>query len=557
VRHLSPSWTRPVLWCIFLLLCGLGLPALATQRNVQTYGAAGNGASDDAPAINSAIAALVAGDELYFPCPSAYYRINSNLSSITLNNITIDGQTGCGNGRVKISLSQAGGAILTIGTNSLGGTAVALSATANEGSTSFTTALSLGVSVGQYVHIFEGGAGSATSSQYKCDVAGCRGEVLEVTGVSGNTITVATMLHDTYTPTPGGVINSGTPLSCTVSSGSGNCASAQMVNRPTSGTYIHDLLLEGNSATNTGLQVLGAVNGTVTNVTSQHFTVWPLYLHYTYGMSLNGITTQATLLTGNEAMLGVYVHGNLLINGFNASHAWSGVFFSEGANDTITNLTADGTGTTGRLFKTTTVRYATWNGLTIQNNSGSGNNGITLEYYTSHNTFNNCVVTNNGGSGVGNGNSGIAMFGNWNQYNSFNNCTVSGNGNTQLSSGVEPSGDGISNDSNITINGGTWTGSNSSEPVIYIHGPANATVNGAVIRGPGPHGIYVADGSTNACINDNAFITGTGLSAAITSGSSGNVGSGNILNGLSSNLALGTCASGAPAPPTGLTATVN
>jgi hypothetical protein len=46
---------------------------------------------------------------------------------------------------------------------------------------------------------------------------------------------------------------------------------------------------------------------------------------------------------------------------------------------------------------------------------------------------------------------------------------------------------------------------------------------------------------TNGCINNNAVTAGTGLGGGINSASSTNIGSGNILNGLSSNLTGGTC----------------
>jgi len=55
VRYPSPRWTAPVLLCIFLSFCILGTSASATVRNVQSYGATGNGSTDDTTAINSCI----------------------------------------------------------------------------------------------------------------------------------------------------------------------------------------------------------------------------------------------------------------------------------------------------------------------------------------------------------------------------------------------------------------------------------------------------------------------------------------------------------------------
>jgi hypothetical protein len=209
------------------------------------------------------------------------------------------------------------------------------------------------------------------------------------------------------------------------------------------------------------------------------------------------------------------------------------------ANSTITNLTVDAAGAYGRPFKATASRWNTFNSLTVKNGV-QAYNGVSLEYYSSHNTFNNCVVTNNGaGTGTGTGNAGINSFGNFNQYNTFNNCTVTGNGNLQF---LANSFDALrlSQDTNVTINGGTFTGTNNIEPVIYIEA-ANPTVVGTTISGPGAQGITMDYNAANGCINNNLFIPVSGLGSAISSNSSTNIGLGNILNGLSSNLTAGIC----------------
>jgi len=128
---------------------------------------------------------------------------------------------------------------------------------------------------------------------------------------------------------------------------------------------------------------------------------------------------------------------------------------------------------------------------------------------------------------------GMNSFGNFNQYNTFNNCTMSGNGNVQLMIGSWDAL-GLGADSNVTINGGTYAGSNTVEPAILINGD-NAYVTSANINGPG-QGLSL--GKTDACVNNNTF--GAGLSPAISSNSGTNSGSG-ILNGLNSNPTPGTC----------------
>src|SRR2546422_5233959 len=173
--------------------------------------------------------------------------------------------------------------------------------------------------------------------------------------------------------------------------------------------------------------------------------------------------------------------GNLSVNGMSISNEnpgtgtrclANGAFgfgLIDSANSTITNLTVDAAGAYGRPFKTTASRWNTFNSLTVKNGV-QAYNGISLEYYTSHNTFNNCVVTNNGaGTGTGTGNAGINSFGNFNQYNTFNNCTVTGNGNIQF---YVSSYDALrlGQDSNVTINGGTYTGT-SGGTTIEVEGP--------------------------------------------------------------------------------------
>src|SRR5258708_10594232 len=167
-----------------LLLLGAGLFALlffsatsvhAAIRNVQSYGAVGNGTNNDTAAINSAISAMVAGDELYFPCPSAYYLVSSSLNTITQNNVVIDGQTGCGNGRVKIQTTGAGSTVMQIGINSLSAT-TPITAKAAELATSFQANFSAIGAVGaDYVFLTELNdslQGTVIPGQLHCSVSG-------------------------------------------------------------------------------------------------------------------------------------------------------------------------------------------------------------------------------------------------------------------------------------------------------------------------------------------------------------------------------------------------
>jgi hypothetical protein len=504
-----------------------------TIINVLNYGATGNGSTNDTAAIKNAIAALHPGDTLLFPCTTnSTYLVNSQLT-LNISNITVDG-----NACATIH-STGSGNVMVIGSGGSNtpnyGPAVALSATANELNTSFTTVSSLGVTAGDYVRLQQGGQDSSTGSgNTGCDPSGCRGEVLKVASVSGNTVTVTTALHDTFNP-------------------SLNAATAQKILSPLTGVTVKNITFDGNGSNVYGLAVAGVAESTVSGVTSRNVQGSALLNRGDFNVAWSNITVTGAGSAQCGSAVWFENQGKLSVNEMTVSNEnpgasgtgclYNGAFGFEliaSADNTIGNLTVDASGAYGRPFKTTAARYNTFNSPTVKN--GVQNyNGISLEYYSSHNTYNNCVVTNNGaGTGTGNGNAGINTFGNFNQYNTFNNCTVTGNGNVQV---LVNDFDALrlGQDSNNTFSGGTFTGTNSVTPVIEIGG-ANVYVKGATISGPGSSGIQLDSSyGTNGCINNNTFTAGTGMGAAINSGSSTNIGLGNILSGLSSNLTAGTC----------------
>ena len=490
--------------------------------NPKNYGATGNGTTDDTAAIQKAISALTSGASLVFPCGT---YLTSSALTINISNVTVNGSscatihdTGSG------TIMYVGGS----GGNPSYGSAITLSATANELATSFTTDSSLGVSAGGYLLLQQGGEDSSTGSgNTGCDTSGCRGELVQVASVSGNTVAVTTALHDTYNP-------------------SVNAATAQKVNNPLTGLTIENITLDGNGSNTYGLAVAGVVNSTLSGVTVQNVQGAALLNRGDFNVTWSNITVSGAGSEDCGAAAWFQAQGNLQVNGLtiqNENTASSnclgdgafGFEMVQSANGTLTNVTVNASGAGGRPWKTTAARWNTFNSATVENSAGAGFNGISLEYYSSHNTYNNCVVTNTGGSGTGDGNGGINTFGNFNQYNTFSNCTISGNGNVQVL--VNNFDDlRLGQDIGNTFSGGTITGSNSSEAVFNING-ANTYITAAHINGPGGQGILL--GTSNACINSNVF--GSGLSTGISSDSSSNIGSGNVMNGASSNLASGTC----------------
>ncbi len=282
---------------------------------------------------------------------------------------------------------------------------------------------------------------------------------------------------------------------------------------------------------------------------------------------------------GQQACFNLYRQDHITINGLSitqindvdSSHS----FVSLGNNDgKYSNITVDKApigayARGGRMIKLDASSYITVDNAVVKNgpvcpqapncspsagglpggNAGSGYNGIDLDYYSSHNTFNTCTVTNNGGDG-------IIIWGWGEKYNTFNNCTVSGNGLRQAE--IQDT------DDYNTISGGHYTGT-SGNVVIYIstyyntgNPPVNDYIHDATISGPGTDGILIY--GNNGCFNNNTFVVGSGLTDAINvySGTTGNIGSGNVLNNYSSKLTPGTCGGAAgPAPPSGLTATAH
>jgi len=543
---------------LLLLLAAFTLcpaPVYATVQNVLSYGAVGDGVHDDTSAINAAIAAMQPGDTLLFPCTTnSTYLINSQLTiiqnshGVLLSDVTVDG-SGCA--IIKDQYSNAGtptGKIMVIGGTGIGidanyGPTVALSATANELSPSFTTVSGLGVNPGDYVRLQQGGEDSSTGSgNTACDPDGCRGEVLKVASVSGNAVTVTTALHDTYDPVA-------------------NSAVAQKISSPLTGITVKNITFDGNGTNAYGLVLAGVAYSTVSGVTARKVQGAAIFGGGDFNVAWSNITvTQA----GSEDC-GAAAHfeqqGNLSVNTLSISQenqqqaGGSGTCFinagafgfslTGSANSTITNLTVDATGAYGRPFKTAAARWNILNSVTVQNGSQTYDNGVTIEYYSSHNTFNECVVTNNGKSGSGTGNAGINLLGNFNQFNVFSNCSVTGNGNVQFYDGYFDALR-LGTDAANAIVGGTYTGSNSAEAVILLEAPGDS-VSGATINGPGSLGIEMdsatgnAPGAPNTCINNNVFVAGTGLIGGIYAAFGSDNGSGNQLNGLSINLTPGTC----------------
>src|SRR6267142_2127222 len=243
--HLNPAYLAAFLGCLTLCLISMVPSANATIRNVQTYGAKGDGTTNDIAAINSAISALQPGDTLLFPSKAnstyvitAQLTISQTSGGVPLSNVTLDGSS-C----AIIRGTASGTGLIVIGGSGNGnpsyGPAVPLYAPANELAASFTTASLLGVTAGDYVRLQQGGKDYSTDTapghDTGCDMTGCRGEVVKVASVSGNTITVTTALHDSYDPAVNGAV-------------------AQKILNPLTGITVQNITFDGNGTNTYGLE---------------------------------------------------------------------------------------------------------------------------------------------------------------------------------------------------------------------------------------------------------------------------------------------------------------
>jgi polygalacturonase len=459
---------------VAVLSCTLAAFGRNAVIDVKAYGATGNGSTDDTAAIRSAISALITGGELYFPCGT--YLISSGLT-ITQSKVAIAGASGC----ATIKASGNGYTMLQVGSPSLSA-ASALSATSAELSTTFSSDLAL--EAGDYVLLQEGGKDYSTDSapghDTNCDLSGCRGEMLQIQSVSGNTATVTTKLHHRYDP-------------------GANGAKVAKLTSPTTDVVVHDLTFDGSGTASTGLYMVGTVNSTVSNLKANNFVNSGLQSYYGFNLAWNNVAVSHAGSGESDAFL-LVAQGRPSVLGATLTSLNSTAFgmgLHTVADGTFSKITVDKTGTTsGRPFKLAASSDNQFNDLTITNGASSTNhNGLSLTYYSSHNTFVNCVVTNNSSF------AGIMGFGNYNQYNRFVNCTVNGNGQWQL--GHSASKLGQYDDAYWEISGGTYTGVG-GQTVLQINGP-HAYIHDVAINGPGTNGIVLGTTAQEVCVLNNTF----------------------------------------------------
>jgi hypothetical protein len=532
----------PFVIVAFVTLC---ISSWGTVRNVQTNcGATGNGSTDDTAAINTCIGQLVSGDTLLFPAGT--YKTTSTLT-ITVSNVIVDGS----NNTATIKCN-GGTSCLNLGNSSLTGS-TPLTADALTGVTSFQGNVStLSITAGSYVELEEGGVDVARSitDPLSCSTATpCRSEIVKVLSVSGSGATAVASIDTTLQTVPGvhWPFHYQTPTSLGCSSPYTACplangAHVYRVQNPTIGVTLKNLTLDGTGGSGeAGLFVLGLMNSTVSGMVIKNFTNECIGGFYVYNPTFTNNALSACGAAGGHGAINIKNEGHVIVNGMTfksmRSDSWPW-FIGGGADNTINNVEVDGGGVvTSRMFNVGAMSYSTFSNLNVHNASTSSiDNNVSLQYYAQYLTFINSV------SNVGGTTAGWMGFGNDNTFNTFINSSASGNTGWAMSVGRSPS-----DDTNWTVDGGTWSGLASPGNDVFNFINSGHTIRNTSISGPGGWGINF-NTVTGSCINNNTFVGSSGLaSGGIFTSSSTVTGIGNTMNGNSSNLAAGTCGS-SPSP---------
>ncbi|HTF65938.1 MAG TPA: glycosyl hydrolase family 28-related protein, partial [Edaphobacter sp.] len=180
-----------------------GIPTNRTQCG-STIAATG---SDQSSAINSALSGCGSGH--FVQLAAGTYTINSSIS--IPSNVTL---RGTGADQTKLSVHGSSAGAINLGSGGVSYTGVLnITSGGGAGSTSLTLSGTSGVSVGSYMVVSEtndsayvtnlGGEGTASwVDGWSTNGTRARGQIVEVRGVSGNTVTIFPALYSSYTHSP-------------------------------------------------------------------------------------------------------------------------------------------------------------------------------------------------------------------------------------------------------------------------------------------------------------------------------------------------------------------
>ncbi len=455
---------------------------------VTNFGATGNGSTDDTHAINSAIATLQTGGTLYFPCGT--YLISAALTQLSMSNLQVLGPPSqCVTLHVQSANSFNAFAIQ-------GGKSSSVSLAADVTANSFTLVAGgvaeLGLGVGDYVMISDtavddNGAGSPPIATQ---------EVVQIAEISGDTATINGTFAWMFTlvsPHP--------------EQWGGNPTAQKL--QPVSNVVVKYIALDGTGSTGTikPFRFNNAVNSEIgfvriSNFVSQAAAFYGLNPDTGYQNNFHDLTltnaANGPLPSGEgEAML-LQRQAYVTVNNVSITASAGQGVFGFGCHDcywgTLSNITIDLHGATGRVFKTLRADHNTFDNVIAMN--GVGHNGINITDVSQFNTFNNCQAT-------GNDQHGIDMFGSYDVGNTFNNCISKFNVGRQFnfSSGFS----GQYADDSTTISGGTFCCARGGGALIQQNG-TGFVLNGATLsddQHEATDGLAI-DG-TNCSVTNNTF----------------------------------------------------
>jgi len=350
----------------------------------------------------------------------------------------------------------------------------------------------LGLSIGDYVMISDtavsdNGAGSPPIATQ---------EVVQVTGVNGETATISGTFAWMFT------------LASPHPEQWGGSPSAQKL-YPVSHVVVKDIAFDGTGSTgtvypfrfeNAALSEVGFVN--INNFVSNAAPVYGFYSSTGYQNNFHDmILTNAAngpLPSGEGEAMFLQRQAYVTVKSISiTASAGQGVFgfgYHDGYWGTLSDITVDLGGATGRVFKTLRADHNIFNNIVAKN--GIGHNGINITDVSQFNTFNNCQST-------GNDQHGIDMFGSYDVGNTFNNCVSKFNGGRQFNFSSGYSGQYA--DDSTTINGGTFCCARSSGALIQQNG-AGFTLNGATLsddQHQASTGLMI--NGTNCTVANNTF----------------------------------------------------
>ena len=157
--------------------------------------------------INSALASCTSGETVYLAAGT--YTISGTIN--VPSNVTLRGAGA--NLTVLNATGTSGGDVVSLGSGSVSYNPISISSGATAGSTSIVLASASGVSTGSYLAIAENNNSSFVSvsgSEGSCTWCDgwtstgslARGQIVQVTGVSGTTVAIAPGLYGAYTNAP-------------------------------------------------------------------------------------------------------------------------------------------------------------------------------------------------------------------------------------------------------------------------------------------------------------------------------------------------------------------